>query len=110
MFYHTSIHELEPGSYYFDCAMITACKPVFDRCSDNYEVEDVLRKAKVILPQNQTDTESCALVLNFSSRKAGEAFIDRLNRYLEQKSVTKAEIDREWEAESQANLETPVTK
>jgi hypothetical protein len=78
----TSINKLEAGHYWFECAMISRCSPVFDRCDDNHDVEDLLRKQKVILPTNQTDSESCALVVNFSSQKAGEAFVNRLNKYL----------------------------
>lgn len=68
--------------YWFECAMVSTCEPVFDGCESNYEVEEVLRQAKVILPQNQTDSESCALVVQFSTPKSGEKFIDRLNAYL----------------------------
>lgn len=75
------------GSFYwFGVAMISSCKPVFDKCFDNYQVEDALREAGVILPETETDTESCCLVVLFPTRKAGEAFIDRLNTYLKLKA------------------------
>jgi hypothetical protein len=70
---------------WFECAMISTCHPVFDACSDNHDVEQVLRKARVIGRHDQTDTESCALVVNFRTVSQGRAFIRRLNKYLRQK-------------------------
>lgn len=63
--------------------MISTCQPVFKQCQDNYDVEKVLRDAKVIRPPNRTDTELCALVVIFKTQKEGHDFIDRLNRFLE---------------------------
>lgn len=68
--------------WFFDCGMISTCKPVFDKCDSNHDVEKVLRKAGVIRKNNRTDTESSALVVLFSSASAGEGFIKRLNTYL----------------------------
>lgn len=82
MFSKASINVTEPNHYWFEASMISTCKPVFKDCSSNYDVESALRKAKVIRKNNRTDTESSALVVLFASRKAGEAFIDRLNNYL----------------------------
>ena len=82
-FTYNDIDELDPKNFWFECAMVSACSPVFDHCEDNHDVEAQLRGAKVLLPKNQTDTECCALVVNFSSRQSGEKFIDRLNEYLE---------------------------
>ena len=31
--------------FYFECAMVSTCSPVFNRCSDNYDVERELRNA-----------------------------------------------------------------
>jgi hypothetical protein len=81
----TSINKLNGGSFWFEAAMCSTCRPAFDLCEDNYEVEDVLRKEGVLLPANKTDTESSALVVLFSSKKSGEAFLDRLNTYLAKK-------------------------
>lgn len=85
-FKHSDIHKLEAGKFWFECSMISTCKPVFDKCGDNYDVEKILRRAHVLLPSNRTDTESCALVVNFSSRASGEGFINRLNNYLASKT------------------------
>jgi hypothetical protein len=73
--------------WYFDCAMVSTCEPVFDHCDSNYEVEDELRKAKVLRKNNRTDTEMCSLVVLFSSESAGNNFIDRLNKYLDDKGL-----------------------
>jgi hypothetical protein len=70
----------------FDCSMICTCEPLFDDCDSNYEVEEKLRKAKVLTGRSDTDTESCALVVRFSSQKSADAFIDRLNKYLVKKA------------------------
>lgn len=67
---------------WYEAAMISTFPGVFDDCGDNYEVEDKLRKAGVIKPQNQTDTESCALVVNFSNKKSAESFGERLEKYI----------------------------
>lgn len=77
----------KPEVWWFEAAMVSTCKPLFDDCESNYDVEAKLRKAHVIRKDNQTDTESCALVVNFSSKKAGAAFVDRLNKYLEAKQA-----------------------
>jgi len=73
------------GSWTFDCAMISTCRPAFDYCHSNYDVEDKLRKAGVIRKNTRTDSESCALVVCFSSEKAYGNFIGRLNKYLREK-------------------------
>ena len=56
--------------------------PVFDHCDTNYEVEDMLRDAGVILPSNRTDTESALLWMTFSSVDSALNFQCRLNTYL----------------------------
>lgn len=84
-FTYKNIHEMEYGEHkywLFDCSMISTCAPLLDQLEDNYEVEKLLRSRKVISPKTKTDTESCALVVMFSSQKSGEKFIDRLNEYL----------------------------
>lgn len=81
-FSERDIHELEPGDYWFECAMVSACTPFFDKCEDNHEVEKILRQEKVIVPWNKTDTEMCALVVTFSTKSAGVNFIERLNKFL----------------------------
>jgi hypothetical protein len=69
----------------FTCAMISTCKPLFDDCEDNHEVADKLIKAKVI--RGHEDSESCQLFVNFRTRKSGEGFIRRLNKYLDEKEA-----------------------
>ena len=68
---------------WYEAAMVSTFPGVFDDCGDNYEVENKLRQAKVINAKNQTDTESCALVVNFSNKKSAEAFGERLQAYIE---------------------------
>jgi hypothetical protein len=70
--------------YWFECAMVSACSPVFNDCYDNYDVEHKLRKAGVLRDEDETDTETCALVVLFQTQEAGALFIDRLNTYLGQ--------------------------
>ena len=70
------------GKFWFTADMVGSCRPVFDKCEHNHDVEDVLRKAGVIRKNTVTDTESCQLWVYFSTRKAGAAFIDRLNKFL----------------------------
>lgn len=69
--------------------MCSVVPEVFGNCDSNYEVEDMLRKHKVIRQANKTDTESCALVVNFSSRRTAENFIKRLNIFLGAKANAK---------------------
>lgn len=85
LFTEASINTAPGLSPWFECAMISTCSPAFDSCSDNHDVEQVLRKAGVIRDKDRTDTECCALVLNFSTVRQGHAFINRLNRYLQKK-------------------------
>jgi hypothetical protein len=81
-FSEASICRGSNRSWFFDCAMISSCKPVFDNCSDNYDVERVLRKEGIIRRGMKTDTESCALVVMFSTKDGGQKFIARLNKFL----------------------------
>jgi hypothetical protein len=69
--------------WYLDCGMCSTFPEAFDKCGSNYEVESILRKHKVIRKDSKTDTESCALVVIFSTEKAGVNFIGRLNKFLE---------------------------
>jgi len=88
-------HDIEAPDFdkrwSFSWAMIGACRPLFDDCFGNCEVEDKLRKAKVIRKNNSTDSESCQLWVYFSKRESAEKFIDRLNNYLRIKSCKLAE-------------------
>lgn len=80
-------YEYDRKTYWLiDCSMVSACEPLLDDCESNYEVEKKLRAAKVILAQNNTDTESCALVVRFSSLASANKFIERLNTYLVEKA------------------------
>ena len=81
-FTKSDIFNIE-GDLYFSCAMVSTCSPVFDHCDDNHEVENELRAAKVLTARNQTDTESCEMVVLFSNEKSAVNFINRLNTYLE---------------------------
>ena len=68
--------------WYFTAAMVSTCAPLFDGLDSNHEVEDLLRKKKVIRKNNTTDSEYCQFFIYFSSVKSGMAFIERLNEYL----------------------------
>ena len=70
---------------YFMCSMIGTCEPLFDNLNDNYEVEEKLYEHKVIGPEDFADSESCSLVINFTSYVNANRFIDRLNKYLAKK-------------------------
>ena len=70
--------------WWFECSMISTCAPLFDDCSSNHDVETKLRKAGV-LSDMMTDTESCALVVNFTTKHQGVTFIERINKYLAEK-------------------------
>jgi hypothetical protein len=82
----TDIGEIEDG-WWFECAMVSTCAPLFDGCDSNYEVEQELKTAGVIEEGDQTDSESCALVVNFDEFHKAENFLGRLNQYLEQKAA-----------------------
>jgi hypothetical protein len=75
--------------FWFEAAMISTFPGYFEGCQSNYEVETILRKAKVIRKDNRTDTESCALLVLFSNRKSGEKFIERLNKWLDAQDSSK---------------------
>ena len=81
-----NVHKLEGEEkypYWFEAAMVDSFSPIFDSCSDNHDVEDRLRRAKVLLPSNKTDTESCALVCLFSKKASYLSFMKRFNAYIE---------------------------
>jgi hypothetical protein len=77
--------SLTRARWSFSNAMVGACRPAFDDCESNHEVEDKLRKAGVIHKKTKTDTESCQLWVYFSGYPAACNFIDRLNAYLREK-------------------------
>jgi len=68
--------------FMFTCAMISACSPLFDHLDSNHDVEDLLIKEKVVRG-GSTDSEYCQMFIYFGTRKSGEAFVDRLNAYLQ---------------------------
>lgn len=74
-------HNID-GTVWYEAAMITTFPGVFDDCDSNYDVEEVLREAGVLLPHNQTDTESCALVVYFNNAVDGREFSKRLHDYI----------------------------
>ena len=80
------IGEIE-GAWWFECAMVSACSPLFDGCDSNYEVEQELQTAGVIEESDDADSEYCALVVNFTEFHKAENFLARLNQYLEQKAA-----------------------
>lgn len=69
--------------WFFTGAMISATSPLLDHLDSNYDFERLLRKHKVLRKNNKTDTEMCQFWVYFSSKKAGENFIDRLNKFLQ---------------------------
>ena len=89
-FRYEDVMQLDAKSWWFECAMISTCAPVFDWLSDNYDVEEELRAAGVIDATCEPDTESCALVVNFGVPEHGHAFIDRLNEYLDARAPKRA--------------------
>jgi hypothetical protein len=71
-----------PPRYYFTCAMVSTCEPLFNGCYDNYDVESLLIKNKVITKACEADSESCQMFVNFKRKDTAKRFIDRLNKYL----------------------------
>ena len=71
--------------YFFTCAMISTCQPIFPDDWDNYKVQAELKRAKVIRGGKAT-SESSQMFVEFRTRKQGEKFIDRLNAYLQKKA------------------------
>jgi len=68
--------------YTFTCSMVGTCAPLFDGMDSNHDVADALKKAKVITPAMQEDSEMCQFFVYFKTRAAGKAFVRRLNKYL----------------------------
>lgn len=73
-------------SWWFECSLsfVFRQRGIMD-VEDNYEVEERLRRAGVIKHNNLTATETCAMVVCFSSRVAARNFIGRLNEYIQTK-------------------------
>jgi hypothetical protein len=74
----------EEWPYTFTAAMISSCEPIFDACESNHEVEDLLRKKKIIRTGKgcMTDSESCQMFVCFKRKDGVNSFIKRLNKYL----------------------------
>jgi len=68
----------------FTAAMVETCQPIFNGCESNYEVEDILKKAKVIRTGKgcMTDSESCQFFIYFKRKDGANNFFKRLNKYL----------------------------
>lgn len=84
-FSYDDIQQMDAGEgdqFWFEAGMISSCKPLFDTCADNYEVEDKLIAGGVVTGL-ETDIEGSAFVANFATKKEAEGFIDRLNAYLQ---------------------------
>jgi len=82
------ISDSEIGKpFFFTCAMVSTCEPLLDDCGDNYEVASRLKAAGVIMEDDDEDSESCQLWVNFTTREQGNHFINRLNSYLRLKAA-----------------------
>ena len=88
MFSYDHITDIDYGSgteYFFDSSLSWLFrKKGIGSFEDNYEVENALVKARVI-QRRQCDSESCAFVANFKTKKAAHNFIDRLNKWVEER-------------------------
>ena len=60
--------------------------PIVPGDMDCYDIYDRLLNAGVVTKRTDADNESCCMYIYFSTRKAGENFIDRLNKYLRKKA------------------------
>jgi hypothetical protein len=72
--------------WWFEAAMVSTCRPIFDDCDSNYGVMEKLTVAGVISKYDKQDSETCSLVVYFTDAAMGEAFIERLNNYLRVKA------------------------
>lgn len=61
------------------------CDPLFAHCKDNYDIEALLIKARVIGLDDVSDTEADELIINFPNREAAHLFIDNLMAYIDHK-------------------------
>lgn len=68
--------------YYYSADMIEAFAPVFDHCPTNHEVTDDLARVGILAPDDEIDSESGAVYVNFHTREQAEAFIVRLRAHL----------------------------
>lgn len=75
----------EKRPWFFTCAMVGTCAPVFDYCWDNYEVAKKLTQAGVIDEACLEDSEASQMFVYFKTREGGEEFIRRLNDYIKEK-------------------------
>jgi hypothetical protein len=67
--------------------MVSACEPLLDGCDSNHAVEDLLRKEGVLTKGCAGDSESCQMFIYFKNKPNGNRFIDRLNRWLRERSL-----------------------
>jgi len=93
----------EEWPYTFTAAMVDSCRPIFDWCESNYEVEELLRKKKIIRTGKgcMTDSESCQMFVYFKRKDGVNNFIKRLNKYLLEQGRKKGMRTREEAREAE---------
>lgn len=79
-------------SLFFSCEQWTFTTawshiPIFRNFDSCYDVDEVLLEGKVLTPTITIDSESGQSFYYFKTRKAGESFIKRLNKFIDKKSV-----------------------
>lgn len=77
--------EGEGSMWFFNQDIKTWCSPLFTHCKDNYDIEALLLKARVIGLDDVSDTEAESLIINFSDRASAHVFIDNLTAYIDHK-------------------------
>lgn len=61
--------------------------PIFKNFDSCYDVDEVLEEGKVLTPTITVDSESAQSFYHFKTRKAGESFVKRLNKFIDKKSA-----------------------
>lgn len=61
---------------------------------DNYDVQRIIERAGIAGKNTTFDSESCQLFAYFKSKRDGEAFVKRVNRFLTRKHAAVAKARR----------------
>jgi hypothetical protein len=71
------------------------CKSAFPGDYDNNEIEDRLRKAKVIKAKHTTDSEAGSFHIYFKTKADAHSFIEHVNRYIRRRWLALCDLRRQ---------------
>tara|TARA_R100001244_G_scaffold104496_2_gene77514 strand:- start:1752 stop:2012 length:261 start_codon:yes stop_codon:yes gene_type:complete len=81
-----AIHKDDMENRYWITADLRG-QSLFSHLDSNYDIEDILRKHKVLRKNQYTDSEYCQFWAYFSTKKVAENFIKRYNEFIKKFTI-----------------------